>query len=247
MPLVLSLDIGVSRLTRTNSHVLRMRSLRQSIFLASVCFVILLIACPNQTDTPKPTGTIRGQVYYKYLKSEEPGMPISNVRIALCKLSDDKGLPEGAVVADRNQGNLEPIGIIQAEPTVVTDSVGSFILDNVPVGTYLILFHLWPDRLGAKGTDWHDIVITKGHYDIIKNSITASGKADFWENGGIVIGLADWSRDEGIRITEGTVGSETYGFCFGIRDEKPCPIVTVEANSELDVLVLTHIAPEGGD
>ena len=59
-----------------------------------------------------------------------------------------------------------------------------------------------------------------------------------------MVGLANWSRDEGMWVTEGTATSKTYGFCFGIRDGKAHPIVTVQANSKIDVLVLTHVAPK---
>jgi hypothetical protein len=199
---------------------------------------------PNLKSEYSPSGTIHGRILYQDLKTEEPGPPVSRAMIALCRISASAGTSEGPVIADSNREGVQSIGIIQAEPTTVTDPNGRFELGSVPPGTYLILFHLWPDRLDGDRTHWGDVLITEGHLDVRNNSITPSGKADFWEKGGRVVGLANWSQANGFRITQGTASSAMYGFCFGIRDEKPHPIVKVEAGSAVDVLLVTHIARE---
>jgi len=161
--------------------------------------------------------------------------------IALCEVPENHGLPEGPVVACINKEKVERIGIIKEKPTAITDSNGRFMLTQVPVGTYLILFHMWPDKITSSGNERYDIILTEGYLDENYQEITASGKPDFWEKGGIIIeGNANWNSQEGFTLIKGQVISNSLGFCFSIRDKRPHPIIKVQSDSIVEITLTTY-------
>ena len=214
----------------------------QKIFCLTL---ILLFALSTCSSPEKGMGNMSGSVVYENPDKETPREPIQNVKIVLCEVSEDAGVPEGPVVASMNEDKVENIGILIAEPTAVTDSVGRFMLAKVPVGTYLILFHLFPDEL--IGVDWQGAVLPEAYFDFQSQKIPASGKPDFWEKGGLAMVQGNWSSQEGFTAVEGSVCSESLGFCFLIRDQKPYPIVKVQPDSTIEVLLTTHFKPKGED
>ena len=211
----------------------------QNIFYLTLGLMLALSAC---SSPEKGMGTISGSVVNEIPNKEIPREPMQNVKIVLCQVSEGDGLPEGPMVASMNEDMVENVGILISEPTAVTDSVGRFILTNVPVGTYLILFHLFPDKL--IGIDWHGAVLPEAYFDFQSQKIPASGKPDFWEKGGLAMVTGNWSSQEGFTAEEGSVCSESLGFCFLIRDQKPYPIIRVQADSTIDVLLTTQLKPE---
>ena len=212
----------------------------QKIFCLTVILLFTLSAC---SPPEKGMGTIRGSVVNEIPNDEIPHEPMQNLKVVLCEVSADEGLPEGPVVASMNEDKVENIGILIAEPTAVTDSVGRFMLTNVPVGTYLILFHLFPDEL--IGVDWNGAVLPEAYFDFQSQKIPSSGKPDFWEKGGLAMVRGNWSSQEGFTAEEGSVCSESLGFCFLIRDQKPYPIVKVQPDSTIEILLTTQLKPKG--
>lgn len=212
----------------------------RNFFYLTLALILALLTC---SSPEKGMGTITGNVFNEIPNKEIPREPLQNVKIVLCKLFERDGLPEGPMVASMNKDKAEKIGILIAEPTAVTDSVGKFMLTNVPVGTYLILFHLFPDEL--IGVDWQGAVLPQAYFDFQNQKIPASGKADFWEKGGLAVVTGNWSSQDGFTAAEGSVCSESLGFCFMLRDQKPYPIVNVHPDSTVDVLITTQLKPKG--
>jgi len=212
----------------------------QSIFYFTLVIILALSAC---SSPEKGMGTITGSVVNEIPNKEIPREPMENVKIVLCQVAEEDGLPEGPMVASMNEDKVENIGILLAEPTAVTDSVGRFILTNVPVGNYLILFHLFPDEL--VGVDWHGAVLTEAYFDFQSQKIPASGTPDFWEKGGLAMVQGNWTSQDGFTAKEGSVCSESLGFCFLIREQKPYPIVKVQPDSTIDIFLTTPLKPKG--
>lgn len=216
---------------------------RERMFYLTLIFLVALSAC---SSPEKKIGNISGSVVYENPDKEMPHEPLKNVKIVLCEVSEDEGLPEGPVVASINEDRVENIGILIAEPTAITDSVGGFMLTKVPLGTYLILFHLFPDEL--IGIDWHDGVLTEAYIDFRSQktpTISASEKPDIWEKGGFINAQINWDSKEGFTVEEGNACSETWGFCFMIRDQKPYPVVKVQPDSTIEILLKTNFKRKG--
>ena len=212
----------------------------RNFFYLTLALILALSAC---SSPEKGMGTITGNVFNEVPNKEIPREPLQNVKIVLCKVSEGDGLPEGPMVASMNKDKVEKIGILIAEPTAATDSVGKFMLTNVPVGTYLILFHLFPDEL--MGVDWQEAVLPEAYFDFQSQKIPSSGKPDFWEKGGLAMVRGNWSSQEGFTAEEGSVCSESLGFCFLIRDQKTYPIVKVQPDSTIEILLTTQLKPKG--
>ena len=208
----------------------------RNIFSLSVMLIALLSSC----ETGK-TGTIEGILVNGSAEDELQQEPLQNARIVLCRFTGDI-LPEGPVVSEANENSAEEIGVLLAEPIVLTDSKGEFVLSNVPCGTYLILYHLFPGEL--EHIQWHDVVLTETIIDMETGGIPASGKPDFWEEGGLALVDADWSSQDGLTAKEGNVCSVKMGFCFLVRDKKPYPVVKVLADSTVHVQLITPLKPE---
>lgn len=218
--------------------------------------MILLIGClsacatpaptatpvPTATPTPLPPGTITGEVMYKPLTKRADAEPMPNVVIALCRVPAE-GLPEGPPVSLSNKDESEKICTLQEVPTALTDAQGSFTLDGVPPGTYVVMFHLFPDMLGAGGTEWDGIVLMEASLDET-NSIPASGQSDFWERGGPAIALGNWSQGVGMTVSEGNVCSDALGFCFSIHEEHLATVVEVRSHETVEVQLTAHLKPE---
>jgi len=190
------------------------------------------------------TGTIKGRVVYEDLTGERPGKPMQDIKIVLCRVSDDKGLPGGPVVATSNKEKVERICTIQGLPTSVSGVDGSFTLSKVPPGTYLVLYHLWPSDLVSAGTGWIDIDVTEAVMDGLGKKILTSEKKNFWEKGGLPAVMANWASGEGFTATKGSVCSSSCGFCFSLRDKGPHPIVKIQPDSTIDVVLPIYIAPK---
>jgi len=213
----------------------------------SICYLfhlILILLFFPVTAFAQSTGTISGLVVYKYLTGKKPSEPMQNVKIVLCRVPDDKGLPEGPVAATSNKGKVETICALRSALTAVTDSDGRFTLSRVPVGTYLVVFHLWPSKLDASVTDWNGMAVTEAVLSDAGNDILASGKSTFWEKGGLPAVLASWDLDKGFTATQGSVCSNSWGFCFSLREKRPHPIVKVQPDSTVEVVLPIYIAPK---
>lgn len=211
----------------------------QTIFYQSLILLFALLAC---NSTEKKTGNISGQMVYEYQDEGIQQEPLQNVKIILCKVSGSNGLPKGPIVASRNEDQVEEIGVLIAEPTAITDSLGRFILEEVPRGTYLILFHMWPNELNE--VEWHEVILTEADFDFGNQKIPPSKKPDFWEDGGIAITEGFWSSEYGYIAEKGNACSHKFGFCFFINDQKPYPTVSVQPDSTVKVIVKTFFKPE---
>ena len=121
---------------------------------------------------------------------------------------------------------------------------GTFKLEGVFPGTYLVLFHLFPAKVEAMGGEWNGVALTEAAYNEIDGVIPSSEAPDFWENGGPAIALANWSADEGMIVSRGNVCSNKLGFCFSIIDERSHPVIEVEPNKIVEIDLTAHFAPE---
>jgi hypothetical protein len=178
---------------------------------------------------------------YKSLTSPGGPEPMADVLIALCRTARD-GLPEGPPVAAKNRGETEHICTLQGEPTSQTDAQGAFTLGGVPPGTYLVLFHLFPSEIQA--TEWHGVALTEAVFDELEMEVVASGRSDFWQNGGPAISLANWRAGEGMTVSQGNVCSDSLGFCFSIRDEGLSPVIELASHETVEVELTAHYKPE---
>jgi hypothetical protein len=160
--------------------------------------------------------------------------------ITLCRVRAE-GLPEGPTVARSNKDETEHICMLQGVPTALTDADGVFTLDGVPPAAYLVMFHLFPDKM--EGVEWNGVVLTEAPFDEVDNEIPPSGVSDFWENGGPAIARGNWSEAEGMTVSTGNVCSNEFGFCFSIRDERLHPVIEVESNETVEVELTTHFKP----
>jgi hypothetical protein len=189
------------------------------------------------------TGNIIGRLVFEQLTEEKSRELMQNVKLILCEIPEDKGLPEGPVVASINRNKVERIGTLKAEPSAITDSDGNFTLSKVPPGTYLILFHLWPSELKSIGANWNDTILTEACLDRSGEKIFASGESDFWKEGGLAVVRMNWDVQKGFTATEGNVCSNSLGFCFSVRDQRPHPIIKVQPGSTVQIVITTHIKP----
>ena len=210
---------------------------RGRVFYLVLLVLFAFLAC----GSPKGAGNISGRLVYGGLGEANPQEALPNVRIILCHL--DKGLPKGPVVSDLNENNYERIGVIKANPTAVTDSDGHFALSGVPVGSYLVLIDLLPMVPRPQGEDWDGVILAKADIDNAFKGIPASGKPDFWVEGGLVSGKGDWNSKDGFVLNAGMVGSKRLGFFFSVRDQRPHPIVDVRADSTVEIVLTSHIKP----
>jgi hypothetical protein len=206
-----------------------------NIFSLSLILIALACSCGDKT------GSIEGILLNGSVEDELQQEPLKNARIVLCRIKGDI-LPEGPVVSEANDKNAEEIGVLLAEPIVLTDSKGEFVLSEVPCGTYLVLFHLFPGEL--EHVQWQDKVLTETIIDMETGQIPPSGKPDFWEDGGLAFVNADWSSQDGLTAVDGNVCSGKLGFCFLLRDKKAYPVVEVLADSIVSVRLMTPIKPK---
>jgi hypothetical protein len=205
--------------------------------LASLSLLILSCGIFQASPTPQPPGKISGKVIYQDLKKPGSHEPLPGVRVALCRISA-AGLPKGPPVASGSQG--EQICILQAAPAVLTDADGAFVLDGVPPGAYLVLFHPSPDEIEAQGLKWDGVVLTEAPFNEVKSVVPPVQGSSFWEQGGKFIGESLWSIETGLRLSKGNVCSNKYKFCFSIRDERLYPVVTVEPNGMVEIELTAH-------
>lgn len=205
--------------------------------------LLALVTCSRSRET----GNISGRLVFGPLGEEKPQevtqdvlrVSVQNVMIVLCEV--DEGLPEGPVISDMNEEKSERIGIIRGNQRAITDSTGNFMLKDVPVGTYLVLFHLSPDFGKTLSENWGDgIVVTEADWDQSSQRVTPSSN-EFWIEGGILQGTGDWSSQDGFILNEGIVGSTYLGFFFLVHNQRPYHIVNVQPDSTTEILLTTPI------
>ena len=196
---------------------------------------------PMPTPTPVPPGTVTGNVAYENLTKRGSTEPMADVMIVLCQIADE-GLPEGPPVASKNRDEAEHICTLQGEPTALTGADGSFTLEGVPPGAYLVLFHLFSSEV--QGTEWHGVDLTEAVVDEKGMAVAPSGKPDFWANGGPAISLMNWRAGEGMTASQGNVCSDRFGFCFSIRDEGLSPVIELASGETVEVELTAHFKPE---
>lgn len=204
-----------------------------------ILIVMLLVGCGGvQTEPP---GNVSGRVIYRNLDMSGSPDLMPGVMVVLCRVSND-GLPEGPVVGSSNYGETESICMLQGAPTALTDADGRFTLDGVTPGTYLLLFHLWPDGVGE--LQWDGVTLTEAPFDEVDRVIPPSEAKDFWERGGPTIALANWSASEGMNLTRGNICSDKFGFCFSVYDERLSPIIEVKSNETVEAELTTYFKPD---
>jgi hypothetical protein len=204
----------------------------------------LILSCSlfQISSTPAPSGTISGKVVYQDTKIANSLQPLPGVLVALCRISEE-GHSEIPPVAVTAQG--ESICTLQSSPIVPTNADGTFVMQGVPPGTYLLLFHLRPDELGDAPDEWDSVVLTDAYVDEIEMVVPPMKDSDFWETGGLIFGQVNLSVELGARVSNGNVCSNKYGFCFSVRDELLHPVVDVESNTIAEVEVVTYAKPIG--
>jgi hypothetical protein len=200
-------------------------------------------AAPEAAATSSPSGTVRGTIVYEDLANEGGVEPMGEVMVVLCQVPAE-GLPEGPVAATGRTGQIEDICTLQTVPTGLSGSDGAFALDDVPSATYLVMFHPWPGEIQGHEDDWEGVILTQGSLDEAEMEVSPSGSLGFWERGGTVVALANWSADGGMVLARGNLCSNRLGFCLSVRDGRPHPVVEVGSNETLEVELTAHFKPD---
>lgn len=215
----------------------------RNVFYTSLILLLTFNAC---SPPDEGVGKISGSLIFESADNElEVPIYIQNAKVVLCKLSEEAQIPDGPSVSGRNKNDAELFGKLLAEPSTLTDSSGNFMLNNVLCGTYLVLFHLYPQKI--EGTDWHDGILTEAYLDMGDSRIPPTNQAGFWEEGGMAAVDANWSSEHGLTAIKGNACSEKWGFCFTIMDEKAYPIVEVVKDSTVNVKLVTYFLPKADD
>jgi hypothetical protein len=149
-------------------------------------------------------------------------------------------IPDGFIVGGPNPDNPLEICTLAAEPTARTDADGNFLLEGVPPGTYLLLYHLFPEELdetwpGTRLTTAGMCTERASASVVTKPVICKSGKNDFWHHGGLPVGGARWSTKDGFVQTDGDACSNSLGFCFGLEEERLANVVEVRSEQTEEV------------
>ncbi len=241
---------GKSDIGRQGARICCWRVVHRAIGPFAVLAVALLLvtaacgsATPEPTADPGPRGTVRGTVVYEDLANEGGVEPMGGVRIVLCRVPAE-GLPEGPVVAPGAGGDGEEICALQAVLTGLSGPDGAFTLDDVGPATYLVMFHPWPGEIEGHEADWDGALLTEGALDEAEMHVSPSGSPGFWERGGPVVALANWSDAGEINLWKGNLCSHRLGFCFSVRGGRPHPIVEVGPGETLEVELTAHFEPD---
>jgi len=198
--------------------------------------VLLLAGCRGAP------GNISGKMIYENLTNGGSTKPMANVMIVLCRVSSD-GLPDGPVVAASNKGEIEHICTLQGGATTLTDTDGTFTLNDVPPAIYLVMFHLFPAELDKQGVEWNDIALTEASWNDV-DGVEPSVASGFWEDGGKAFALSDWNSRDGTTVTKGNVCSNKFGFCFSILEGGPYPVIEVKSDETIKVELTAHFTPK---
>lgn len=197
---------------------------------------------PIKTNTPLPTGSVSGLINYQNFDKPEIVKPLPGVLIALCKIPSE-GLPDGPLIAESNFKDGESVCTMVGEPRALTDDQGMFVIEDVPIGNYVVLFNLSTALTEERSVKWDGIPMTKAHFSNME--VAASGKEDLWLKGGELIGSADYILDEGgLIFRTGNACSNAYGFCFSILKRNPSPVVVVEPGKTVFTELKSHFLPE---
>ena len=180
------------------------------LFAASTILALYGCGPAPESEPPPETGAISGTIV-----GEDSGEPLAGVTIILASLKES-----------RENGDLYEL---VASPVVVTDSDGSFNLEEVPVGTYL-LAHASEGELKAEPSEWKGVEIEnmRMEFDQVTADLVMSNEGKFWEDG-----LGGYSRQEvitranGVDLANGSITSKSLGITIMAVDSKLAPIVEV--------------------
>lgn len=193
----------------------------------SVICLLLLASCGS------PRGDIEGNIVGA--GTEEP---LQRANIILCLLPED-------------ESNF--LCTLQAAPTAVSDSSGTFTISNVPVGNYVLMYGL-PGELVFSADEWEGVRVTKAepcmrnmHNAVCQSSEDPEGV--FWKEGGTLIGDAIFklgSPDEEPESTVVSTGGGAYTFQGAVRSDHTgisimivkgelAPVVHVKAGETTDI------------
>lgn len=220
---------------------------RNSTVAIAVALLLVASACGGATPAapadPAAPGTVEGTIVYQDLGHDDGVEPLGDVMIVLCQVPAD-GLPQGPVVAPGDRAEPADVCALQAVPTALSGPDGAFTLDDVPPGTYLVMFHAWPEQMEGREADWDGVVLTEGSLHEAEMQVSASNSPDFWERGGAVVALADENAADGMSLWKGNLCSHRLGFCFSVRDGRPDPVIEVGSAETLQVELTAHFEAE---
>jgi hypothetical protein len=198
---------------------------------------LALLLVPLFSCAPPP-GAVAGKI------THPNGEPVAGAFMALCQLSvaEDGSpvIPDRFIVGGPNPDNPLEICTLSVEPTASTDSDGDFHLEGVPPGTYLLLYHLFPEELDEA---WPGTLLTTAGMCtertsasmVTKPVICKSGNNDFWHNGGLPVGGVSWSTQDGFVQTDGDACSNSLGFCLGLQEERLANVVEVRSEQTEEI------------
>jgi len=199
---------------------------------------VALLLVPVCSCAPPPPGAVAGKI------TRPDGEPVAGAFLALCRFSDthsgSPAIPDGFIIGGSQPDSPLEICTLAAEPTTLTASNGTFLLEGVPSGTYLLLYHLFPEKLGDT---WPGTLLTTvglcseqiPYRMESKTVICKSGNNDFWHNGGLPLGGARWSSQDGFVLTQGDACSNSLGFCFSLEEERLANVVQVRSEQTEEV------------
>jgi hypothetical protein len=176
------------------------------LYLLAASTIFAIYGCGPAVETGAITGTLVGEV---------SGEPLAGATIILASLKES-----------RENGDLYEL---LASPLAVTDSDGSFSLEAVPVGTYLLV-HSCKGELKAEPNDLEGIEIEnlRMKFDQANLKFMMSNEGKFWEGG--VSGLGEQgmiTTANALNLHNGSVRSNSLGITIMAVDSKLSPVVKV--------------------
>jgi len=208
---------------------------------------VALLLVPVCSCAPPPPGAVAGKIIH------QNGEPAAGVFLALCRFpAPEDGstvIPDRVIVGGSKPDYPLEICTLSAEPTALTDRNGAFVLDGVPPGTYLLLYHLFPEKMIDT---WAGTLLTTAGMCtervsssvVTKPVICKSDNNDFWQKGGLPVGQMRWSSQDGFVQTDGDACSNSVGFCFGLEEERLANVVLVRSEQTEEIAWTIRLARE---
>jgi len=175
-----------------------------------VMLTLLLTGCASNRG--RIEGTIVGA---------DTGEPLENTQIILCLQSEQE----------------ESLCILQAAPTTVSDSNGTFRLSRVSAGSYLLMYGM-PDELASTSDEWGGVEV--GPTTLTLNGLgrfVPTGEGMFWEDGWETVGneYTSESTPSFSILGDGYIRSNRLGISMMVENMDRAPVIEVCAGETTQI------------